>query len=542
VRKQSAVIDLIDCTKNGNGILSGKSSKIDFKKYALDPVGFIEKDLKENLTAEQKAIAQSVVENRETNVQACHGSGKSFLSARLVIWWVFCVGGLAITTAPTARQVNKILWGEIRKVYDKRRKKLGGERGVLFLRVDESAHAFGFTAKHTSSDAFQGIHSDRLLIVIDESSGISEEIDSGAQSCVTGAHNRLLRIGNPLRKGTPFYKACVRSHIRIPAWNHPNVSWAYTATGRLKPEVAKWILDPKGEVLSQDRWAEAYRDRIPGAVSVQWIEEARTRYGENSPFWMARVEGLFPADDVEGIVPLSWLLEARRRYDDNPDYWDNLAATYDWRLGGDVGDGGDDHGLALWRGPVLYKVATYATKGDREDVTRFARVLAKEASSLGGAVQIAIDRTGVGAGTLASLLESGHLATGCSFGASAENKAQYKDRKTELYWEFRESLRRGEMAIAPLGEIEERLFEDLSSIRYQLLTSGQIKTEEKPKTRARIKRSPDAGDAAIIATENPWRLRESVAGKVLNNEIEQVAADDVTLDEIVDLFSKNMKG
>ncbi|HBE30335.1 MAG TPA: hypothetical protein DD990_03040, partial [Cyanobacteria bacterium UBA11368] len=190
----------------------------------------------------------------------------------------------------------------------------------------------------------------------------------------------------------------------------------------------------------------------------------------------------------------------------------------------------------------LYKVATYATKGDREDVTRFARVLAKEASSLGGAVQIAIDRTGVGAGTLASLLESGHLATGCSFGASAENKAQYKDRKTELYWEFRESLRRGEMAIAPLGEIEERLFEDLSSIRYQLLTSGQIKTEEKSKTRARIKRSPDAGDAVIIATENPWRLRESVAGKVLNNEIEQVAADDVTLDEIVDLFSKNMKG
>ena len=51
----------------------------------------------------------------------------SFISACVVLWWVFAVGGLAITTAPTESQVKQILWSEIRKLYQRHKAEFGGQ-------------------------------------------------------------------------------------------------------------------------------------------------------------------------------------------------------------------------------------------------------------------------------------------------------------------------------------------------------------------------------------------------------------------------------
>lgn len=488
------------------------TSRVDFSKYAFDPVGFIEKELGESLTDEQKCIANSVVCNRETNVQASHSVGKSHLSARIVLWWICCKGegAFAISTGPTKRQVHQILWGELRKIYDRHREKIGGERGETFIRLPGNARAIGFTSRHTSSDSFQGLHERSLLIVIDESSGVSEEIDAGAQACVTSAENRLLRVGNPIRNNTAFHRACLRSAIRIPSWSHPNVSWAYELCSdnvhRLKPEVKKWILDKNGEVKPEEEWLSEYRSKIPGAVSVRWIEEARANYGESSLFWQTRVEAQFPTDDTDGIIPKSWLLQARDRYDANPQYWDDLAKGDIWRLGLDVGDGQDNHALAIWRGPVLYDVQIHATVGDRMDTVRAAEIAIAVIRRLGGDYRIAVDNTGVGAGTLASLLASGMMnASGCRFGDGADDRSLFLNRKSQLYWEFREGLRTGKVAIAPLGEKEDYIFQDLCATRYSINTKDQICCEAKEKTKARLKRSPDA-EAVVIALENSMQL------------------------------------
>lgn len=480
--------------------------RTDFSRYAFDPVGFIEQELGETLTEEQKAIANSVVCNRETNVQASHSVGKSYLSARIVLWWICCKGegAFAISTGPTKRQVHQILWGELRKVYDRHRKRIGGERGETFIRLPGNVRAIGFTSRHTSSDSFQGLHEKSLLIVIDESSGVSEEIDAGAQACVTSADNRLLRVGNPISSGTAFHRACLRSAICIPSWSHPNVSWAYELCDdgihRLKEDVKQWILDDTGEVKSENHWLPQYRSKIPGAVSVCWVEEARINYGENSAFWQTRVEAQFPADDTDGIIPKSWLQRAREMYDADSNYWESLSLQYPWYLGLDVGDGHDNHALALWRGCVLYDVQIFPTKGDLLDVERAAQIVIDKVRSLGGNYQIAVDNTGVGAGSLASLVNAGYMATGCCFGGAATEKARFVNRKAELYWRFREMLRKGEIAIAPLKD-EEYIFQDCSATRYFVNTKGQVCCEPKEKTRARLKRSPDS-EAVIIALES----------------------------------------
>lgn len=489
--------------------------KFSLDAYQSDPIGFIENELGTILTTEQKQIAIAVRDKAEMNVQAAHGVGKTRLAACLALWFIFVLNGLVISTAPTKRQVNELLWGEIRKLYDDHRIKLGGERGQTFLRLTETARGFGFTASHYSPDAFQGIHAERLLVIEDEANGISPEIDDGASACVTGSQNRILRIGNPTVAGTPFEKACRGNHIRVPVWNHPNVAWAYVlhddGIHRLKSDIAALILDDNGYALPQVEWPEHLpRDVIPGAVSIGWIERMRQKKGEASSYWQSRVEGYFPEAEGNSIVPRSWFLAARARYDNNPHTWDALAAKHKWRHGLDVGDGGDPHAIASWRGPVLYAVSQQITRGDREDVTRAANLGWKTLNELPG--DLTVDQIGVGAGTLSDLLTRQKewadapkgLIRGCNFGARPDGIAGdefvVENLKADLYLAFRESVRSGNVAIAPLGaEMEEMLIEGFSQTFYEETTTGRFKIEPKKKTKKRLGRSTDPEDAVVMA-------------------------------------------
>jgi hypothetical protein len=74
---------------------------IPFRQYEHDPIGLFTQEFGLFLTDDQKKIMLSVVENETTNVQSCHGVGKTYTAALLVIWCVFAWGGLAVTTAPT---------------------------------------------------------------------------------------------------------------------------------------------------------------------------------------------------------------------------------------------------------------------------------------------------------------------------------------------------------------------------------------------------------------------------------------------------------
>ncbi|NER45968.1 MAG: hypothetical protein F6J92_04630 [Symploca sp. SIO1A3] len=467
--------------------------------FCSDPIGFAKYLGVEFLTGEQEQIMLSVRSRSVTNVQAAHGVGKTFVSGILVLWWVFAVEGMCVSTAPTGRQVRELLWKEVRTLYDNNQKKLGGRRGKLFVEKSQSAYAYGFSSYDYSSDTFQGIHASRLLVILDEANGISQEIDDGASACVTGADNRLLRIGNPTAASTPFFKACRMSHIRIPVWSHPNVSWAYSkdinGIHRLKAEIAPLIrsLDKIEPIIPTQEWFSFLpRERVKGAVSISWIEKQRYR-GEQSAYWVSRVEGVFPEDNSASIIPRSWFIAARARYDDDPEYWDKKADRQEWRWGLDVGDGGDSHGLAGWRGSVLYIVREQVTLGDRSDTARAAGLAINTLKKYPG--RVSVDQIGVGAGTLAMLIEEGLEADGVNWGTAAKDPVQFANVKAEDFWKMREAFEQGEVAVAPLGEYEDEVIEDLANIWYEELSTGKIKIEKKDLTRKRLGRSPNLGDA-----------------------------------------------
>lgn len=483
--------------------------------YKNAPVTFAQKLGLEIVTDDQRKILLSVRDKKVTNVQASHGVGKTLISAIAGLWWVFCCDGLVISTAPTGRQVKELLWREIRKLYDRNKRLLGGYRNVLSIHRSSDAYGFGFSAQDKNQHSFQGIHHERLLIIEDEACGISQEIDDGAVSCATGSDNRILRIGNPTEPGTPFEKHCKKNNIRIPVWFHPNVSWAYEmhpcGFHRLKPAIAVQICqdDPDQPVKPQEEWnKELPRDVIPGAVSIGWIEEQRVKKLEGSAFWMGKVEGIFPIDNAASVIPTSLFLACRARYDEDPEWWENHARLSRTRYGLDVADGGDDNALSKWRGSLLYKVKVQPTLGDNLDTDRAAGLATGEASQDPGV--ISVDNVGVGAGTLAIILKNRYKAVGIRWGESAKDKEAFANLKAEDYWLLREAMRVGDVAIAPLGHIEDRVMEDLASVHYEELGESKIKIERKKDTIERLGRSPDAGDAVVLG----YRVRNVISGTI----------------------------
>lgn len=496
----------------------------DLTRFENDPVGFVKYIEPETLlTSDQVLIMESVRDNRQTSIAAAHGVGKTWIASWIAIWYVFAVRGKVLSTAPVRDQVKELLWSYIRKTYDKHAALLGGRRTELAIYLTEDAKAIGFTVQSYNENTFQGRHATRLLIIFDESNGISQAVDEGASSCLTGDRNRILRIGNPTMSGTPFWKACRNGHLRIPVWNHDNVSWAYfeDADGmhRLKPEIDARIRRSPGHpqyrlepIKPQAEWDDDLpRDKVDGAVSIGWIEEVRLNRQENSPYWMGRVEGIFPETSGSAILPQPWFMAARARYDVNPDWWETYASRgNEWSFGVDVGDGGDPHAIVGFRGKVLKICRIIPGLGDRMDTIRVAKIVAKEYLEVYGGT-VGVDRIGVGAGTLGWLLDHGYDAWGAAFGNSALSKndediqntqGTFLDWKTEAFWGLREFLAArfdDEMsAIAPLGSFEDSLMEDLNGIYYEERHRG-TRIEDKATTKKRLGRSPNAGDAAAIA-------------------------------------------
>ena len=80
-----------------------------------DPIVFFDNVLGATHWSKQDEITRSVFRNQRTTVKSCHGIGKSYIAARIVLAFLFAYkDSVIVTTAPTFRQVENILWREIR--------------------------------------------------------------------------------------------------------------------------------------------------------------------------------------------------------------------------------------------------------------------------------------------------------------------------------------------------------------------------------------------------------------------------------------------
>lgn len=446
---------------------------------AQDPVWFIERVLRAPLWPMQRAIAESVAHAQETVVAACHGPGKSFLAARLVTWWL-CAhkSALALTTAPTDRQVRGILWKEIAASHKRAAIPLGGRLLTQEWHLAEDRFALGFTAPGYDPDRFQGWHSPHVLVCVDEACGVSPQIMGAIDGVLTGPHARKLSIGNPTDPSSAFAQDFKRkdvSKFHISAFDTPN----FTALG-IGPrdiETGEW----EAKIAGKDPpW--------PNLVTPQWVARVSRKWGTGSALYIAKVLGQFPEASADTLFPLV-LVESV--------FGDVVREAGPHILAVDVARYGDNstvlferHGAHGRTALETRKESTMATVGRVVDFCRAHT----------GIEEVRVDECGIGGGVLDRLLELGVPAIGVNGGSPhVAEKDRYANVRAEMYGQLSERMIAGDCVI----EADDDLSAQLNTLRRKYRSTGQMLLESKDEMRKRGVASPDKGDACAMAFYEP---------------------------------------
>ena len=437
------------------------------------PVAFAREVLGVELWAKQVEVLNALTEHRRVAVKAGNGLGKGFCAAVALLWFIHAHqdAAIALSTAPTFRQVRHILWRQIRRLYRPAAKTLGGEMFQTRWDLADNRYALGLSAD--GADQFQGFHSPNMLIVVDEAEGVGDEIYEAVESIMTSADPLLLLIGNPTSMSGAFRRAfheerAIYRPITISALESPNV--------------------------------QANRVIIPGLTTSQWVEERKQIWGEGSSLYHSRVLGEFPAQGQDTLISLSDIEAAIKgpvvdavswTIDSQTVIGSERAAAEDVVIAVDVARYGPDSSVILRR------------RGDHvEDIQSFHDMdTMRLASRVADAIRdhnpayVLIDEIGVGSGVVDRLRQLGHPVYGVNVARKARNDKKFANLRAEGYARIRDRFVSRRIYIPD----DRRLIAELSSLRYSYDSYDRLKIESKEEIRKRNLPSPDKADALMLA-------------------------------------------
>lgn len=453
--------------------ISESDFRILMPRCRRDPIFFIRHVLGvEIVTPQQKRLCISVTNNRRTAAPSGHGIGKTFISACLVLWFLYCFpGSKVVTTAPTWFQVSTLLWKEIRNLRQRAAIPLIGKMPPKATELEISTEWFAVGLSTNDPIRFQGIHAPRVMIVLDEATGIPKGIWESAEGIAVGGEDRMLAIGNPTDPSSEFKRVCdspLWNRVVLSSEDHPNV-----LTGR---------------------------NIIPGAVTRGWISERIIDYGgRDTPLFRSRVRGLFPEQGDDMLISLSMVERARLRYAQR------VAAGFDPKLtnisclGVDVARFGSDETvfspLYIQEGlnPLLGEMSA---RNGQDTMATVGQIRSMDPPKVG------IDDAGLGGGVtdrLNELYTEGMLGKMEIVPVNAAERAndpeKFANRRAEMWWTIREELQFDRLDLPPDNKLEA----DLTNIKYKYDSRARIILESKDEVKKRLGRSPDRADAAGIA-------------------------------------------
>ena len=440
--------------------MKATGAKAVLQRAQADPVWFLKTVLGvDYLTPQQESVIASVVANRRTAVPAGNGLGKTFLSARLALWFLYThPASKVVTTAPTWNQVVNLLWRELRHAHNKSRFPLGGQVNQTQLNLGDDWFAIGLSTDDATR--FQGIHAPHVMVIFDEATGVSADIWQAAEGLAVGPNDRFLAIGNPTNPLSEFKRACdsgLWNVIELSGEEHPNVL--------------------QGEAV------------IPGAVTKEWIDERLIEYGgKDTPLYRARVLGRWPDQSEDSLISLAVVEAAQQRWT-APE--GKLMAA-----GCDVARFGADETVVA----MIYEAGMVAPLSVRrgQDLMATAGQL-----KVLGAEKLGVDDGGLGGGVTDRLVEQKIAVVPVVAGSSATDDSHFVNLRAEMWWALREALKAGDISLPD----DRKLAADLTNVKFGYDSRGRVKLESKDEIRKRIGRSPDRGDALAIA--NWVRLAQS---------------------------------
>jgi len=424
------------------------------KLYADDPVAFCRDVLKFEPWSKQREILESVRDHPRTTVRSSHGVGKTAIAARIVLWFLKAhKDSRVITTAPTWLQVEQLLWREIRSAV------MGTDKVFptpTVAKLEMGAQWFAVGISTNEPDRFQGHHSNHLLLVVDEASGVDERIFQAAEGFLTAEGAKVLLIGNPTHPGGQFHRSFTTERAR---WHQIHIS----------------VNDSPN--YTKETVSEAVARAMPRRA---WDDEVKQAWGAESPMYQVRALGNFPDTGEDTVVSLSAVEKAQQR---------TLEPEGEVTIGCDVARFGDDETVIVRRvGQVVRIVEAFNGKPTTHTAARVAFWATQQVDK----ATIVVDDSGVGGGVTDQLRARGLGVIAFNGGKAAHRPLRFPNRRSEQWFEAGAQME--DLDLDP----DEQLAADLTSPRYSYDLKLRQVVEKKEETKKRLGRSPDRADAVML--------------------------------------------
>ena len=424
--------------------------------YRTDPVLFVKEVLGVEPDEWQQDFLNAVASGeRKISIRSGHGVGKSTTASWAMLWFLLTRYPVkVVVTAPTSAQLYDALFAELKRWVKELPQPIQELLDVKQERIELKASATeAFISARTSRaeqpEALQGVHSDNVMLVADEASGVPEAVFEAAAGSMSGHNALTILLGNPVRSSGFFFD----TH------------------NRLKDE---W-------------WTRRVSCIDSTRVSKEYVEDMKSRYGEESNAFRIRVLGEFPRSDDDTIIPMELLESAKHRdtraYEDAPIIWGLDVARF----------GSDSSVLCKRQSNVVHTLERWRNL-DLMQLTGAVVAQYEACDHKNRPAEILVDSIGLGAGVVDRLRELKLPARGINVSESPAMGGTYLNLRAELWHKAKAWLEKRDCKIPN----NEDLIGELATVRYTFTSNGKIKIESKDDIRRRGLKSPDMADAFVL--------------------------------------------
>lgn len=453
-------------------------------EYQSDPVRFAKEVLGITPWDKQIEILEAVSKPRaRVAVSSGHKIGKSNTAAILALWF-YCSfpDARVIMTCVTARQVDEILYREVQKLHHASLRLNGtpidgevGGHANTGIRSKDFRQIVGFTARQV--EAVAGISGANMLYLIDEASGVSDEIFEAIEGN-RAAGARLAMFSNPTICSGEFFNAFESKQD------------VYTAKIRVSSEDTPNVKEG--------------REVIPGLASREWIEEKKKEWGEKSPQYRIRIKGEHVKEEEGKIVSLHQLILAEARRADT-------KAEGRLYIGVDPAgpaNEGDESAFAWTRG--FLQIGLYAKQGmtAQDQLAQILSIIRENWKKREPIPVVKIDGLGKSGAELAGTLRVYLQEHPGAFELVIVRGSDNATREPQTYLRTRDEVWASlgkwvESGGVPLPDI--KLQQEMNCPSWEGSLRGQLQATDKREMRKTLGRSPDRADALSLAVWEPIR-------------------------------------
>ena len=459
----------------------------------------------------QGDIAMDVVTEKNVAVKAGHEVGKSFLAGVLICWWIdtrwnLPGGCFVVSTAPSTKQINAVVWRECRVMWARSQKRFKEGKidhalpgyitsDAKWKLPDGVELGYGSKPPDGKDDTMSGIHARYVLAIGDEAVGLSEALIGDLANITSNATSRRFIIMNPTNPlsyaGHIFKKDTGTWALRtLSVFDSPNFHGGDLCT------CERHFGQPEGlgfpvEILET-------------LVDQSYVDNMLADYGEKHATYISRVTGEFAWEAGPTLITIEDMAKgmdadftpsgSERPYlgvDVSRSKAGDMNTVYEYQPGTELVDG------EYREGGILRFVDAWNDKNAMRTVDRIHKLALER-----GVSQVRIDGSGLGgpmADRLREVAGDAYWVVEMLGGMPCPEPNRYYNLRAWWYVKFQESLA---AALIDIDYKDAKLQEEMLGIETKFPASGvqRLLLESKEDMRKRGVGSPDYADAAIYAS------------------------------------------